>query len=149
MAGGDGVEDGGFAPRCISIDLEVGVRDSRIHSFAAVRGDTGKSFVFQKGSLAEGLARLDAFAEGAAFVLGHNLTGFDIPHLSAAKPDLRLLKQSSGRPPASALPRAWSCTTAKRPRDSAMRCSPCRCVRCGRRDVETPARAAIAKLAKG
>jgi len=92
VAGEDGAEDGEFAPRCISIDLEVGVRDSRIHSFAAVRGDSGKSLVFQKGSLAEALSRLDDFAEGAAFVLGHNLTGFDIPHLSAAKPDLLLLK---------------------------------------------------------
>lgn len=81
-----------FAPRCISIDLEVGVRDERIHSFAAVRGDTGQSFVFQKGDLAIALAQLDDFAEGAAFLLGHNLIGFDAPHLASAKPDLRVLK---------------------------------------------------------
>ena len=37
-----------FAPRCLSIDLEVGVRDGRIHRFAAVRGDTGQSFVSKK-----------------------------------------------------------------------------------------------------
>ena len=88
----DEEKDEKFAPRCVSIDLEVGVRDSRILSFAAVRGDTGKTFVYQKGSLAEALARLDDFAEGAAFVLGHNLAGFDIPHLRAVKPDLRLLQ---------------------------------------------------------
>jgi ATP-dependent DNA helicase RecQ len=81
-----------FAPRCLSIDLEVGVRDGRIHRFGAVRGDTGQAFVFQKGDLAAALEKLDAFAEGSAFLLGHNLIGFDVPHLAAAKPDLRLLK---------------------------------------------------------
>ena len=37
------------------------------------------------------LARLDDFAEGCSFLLGHNLIAFDAPHLAAAKPDLRLL----------------------------------------------------------
>lgn len=81
-----------FEPRCVSIDLEVGKDDSRIHQFAAVRGDTGKSFVFKLGQLTKALAELDAFAEGAAFVLGHNLVAFDAEHLKAAKPDLRLLR---------------------------------------------------------
>ena len=81
-----------FAPRCLSIDLEVGVRDARIHGFAAVRGDTGQSFVYHKGDLAAALAKLDDFAKGTAFLLGHNLIGFDAPHLAAAKPDLRLLE---------------------------------------------------------
>ncbi len=79
------------APRCLSIDLEVGIRDGRIHSFAAVKGDTGESRVFRKGKLAAALAELDDFAEGAAFLLGHNLIAFDLPHLAAAKPDMRLL----------------------------------------------------------
>jgi ATP-dependent DNA helicase RecQ len=82
----------GFSPRCLSIDLEVGVRDARIHRFAAVRGDTGQSFVFEKGSLTAALGELDDFAGDSAFLLGHNLIGFDLPHLAAAKPDLRLLK---------------------------------------------------------
>ena len=81
-----------FSPRCVSIDLEVGVRDARIHRFAAVRGDTGQSFVFQKGDLAAALGKLDEFSSGAAFVLGHNLIGFDAVHLAAAKPELNLLK---------------------------------------------------------
>lgn len=80
-----------FAPRCLSIDLEVGVQDSRIHRFAAVRGDTGQAFVFGKGDLAGALAQLDDFAANAAFLLGHNLIAFDLPYLVAAKPDLRLL----------------------------------------------------------
>lgn len=82
----------GFAPKCLSIDLEVGKKDARIHQFAAVRGDTDAAFVHNKGDLAKALDKLDAFAEGIAFLLGHNLEAFDAPHLAAAKPDLRLLK---------------------------------------------------------
>lgn len=83
---------GNFAPRCISVDLEVGVVDARIHQFAAVRGDTGLAYAFHKGDLVKALAELDTFAEGAKFLLGHNLVAFDLPHLAAAKPDMQLLK---------------------------------------------------------
>jgi ATP-dependent DNA helicase RecQ len=85
-------EAGGFASRCLSIDLEVGVRDARIHAFAAVRGDTGQVFIYRKGDLAESLARLDNFAEGTDFLLGHNQIDFDAVHLAAVNPSLRLLK---------------------------------------------------------
>jgi ATP-dependent DNA helicase RecQ len=81
-----------FAPRCLSIDLEVGLRDGRIHRFAAVRGDTNQSLAFKGGDLSNALEQLDKLADGAAFLLGHNLIAFDLPHLAAAKPDLRLLK---------------------------------------------------------
>lgn len=82
-----------FAPRCLSIDLEVGLRDTRIHSFAAVRGDQPEaSLHFKQGKLLPALEQLDALAEGANFLLGHNLIAFDLPHLAAAKPDLRLLQ---------------------------------------------------------
>lgn len=81
-----------LAPRCLSIDLEVGKDDSRIHSFAAVRGDTGQAYVYQKGDLSTALSKLDEFAERVSFLLGHNLIAFDIPYLKAAKPDLRLLR---------------------------------------------------------
>lgn len=81
-----------FAPRCLSIDLEVGLNDSRIHSFAAIRGDKpNASLHFKQGKLVAALEQLDKLAEGASFLLGHNLVAFDLPHLTAAKPDLRLL----------------------------------------------------------
>ena len=84
---------GSFAPRCLSIDLEVGLRDTRIHGFAAVRGDLpGASLYFRQGNLLAALEQLDALAEGASFLLGHNLIAFDLPHLAAANPDLRLLR---------------------------------------------------------
>ena len=82
-----------FAPRCLSIDLEVGLHDSLIHSFAAVRGDQpDASLHFKQGKLLAALERLDTLAEGTNFLLGHNLISFDLPHLAAAKPDLRLLQ---------------------------------------------------------
>ena len=85
---GDGVS---FRPACVSLDLEVG-KDNRIHAFGAVRGDTDRSMAHSGGDLAGALTKLDAFADGADFVLGHNLIAFDLPHLAAEKPDLRLLK---------------------------------------------------------
>ena len=83
-----------FAPRCLSLDLEVGLHDSLIHSLAAVRGDLpDASLHFKQGSLLAALEQLDMLAEGANFLLGHNLIGFDLPHLAAAKPDLHLLRK--------------------------------------------------------
>ena len=83
-----------FRPACISLDLEVS-KDERIHALGAVRGDTGRSLTHSDGDLAAALAKLDDVAEGASFVLGHNLITFDLPHLRAAKPDLRLLNLPS------------------------------------------------------
>ena len=79
-------------PRCVSLDLEVGKKDGRIHALGAVRADTGQVFTHSGHGLAAAFSRLDDFAAGASFVLGHNLIAFDLPHLKAAKPDLRLLK---------------------------------------------------------
>ncbi|MES2300120.1 MAG: RecQ family ATP-dependent DNA helicase [Pseudomonadota bacterium] len=80
-----------LAPRCLSIDLEVGKNDGRIHSFAAVRADTGEAQVHASGDLQAALTALDAFAEPVSFLLGHNLAAFDLPHLAAANPSLKLL----------------------------------------------------------
>ncbi|MDE0219971.1 MAG: RecQ family ATP-dependent DNA helicase [Spirochaetaceae bacterium] len=89
--GGVASRDGDlFRPSCVSLDLEVG-SDDRIHAIGAVRADTGRRLISGAG-LADALERLDDFAEGASFLLGHNLIAFDLPHLAAAKPALRLLK---------------------------------------------------------
>ena len=82
----------GFRLPGLSLDLEVGRTDSRIQAIGAVRTDTGESLTLARGGLTRALRRLDAFAEGASFLLGHNLIAFDLPHLAAAGPELRLLK---------------------------------------------------------
>ena len=81
-------------PRCLSLDLEVGVKDSLIKALAGVRPDTGQSLSLSvnRQSLADGLSRLDALADGAEFIIGHNIMDFDLPHLRAANPNLRLLQ---------------------------------------------------------
>ena len=84
-------QDQDFAPRCISLDLEVGKTDGRIHAFSAIRADTDQVFQFVGRNLTEALSKLDEFTDGASFVLGHNLIEFDLPHLRAVKPDLRIL----------------------------------------------------------
>ena len=80
--------------RCLSLDLEVGRRDDRIHAIAGVRPDTGQSLTVRAASrgLDAALASLDRLADGADFLLGHNLIAFDLPHLQAANPGLRLLQ---------------------------------------------------------
>ncbi len=79
-----------FRPFCVSLDLGVG--DGRVRAFGAVRSDTGESLVHSGGGLSAALARLDDFVRDAAFLLGHNLIDFDLPHLAASKPDLRMLR---------------------------------------------------------
>ena len=80
--------------RCLSLDLEVGKGDERIHALAGVRPDTGQALTIPRvgRNPARALARLDDLADGADFVLGHNLIDFDLHHLQAANPHLRLLR---------------------------------------------------------
>ena len=79
--------------RCLSLDLEVVKDTGRIHALAGVRPDTGQRYLCSDtaSNLARELAALDNLAEGADFVLGHNLIEFDLKHLRAANPRLRLL----------------------------------------------------------
>ena len=73
--------------RCLSLDLEVGRADERIHALAGVRPDTGQSLVIPRvgDNPAPALARLDDLADGADFVLGHNVIGFDLPRLQSCQ----------------------------------------------------------------
>ena len=84
---------GSVLDRCLSLDLEVGRADGRIQAMAGVRPDIGQTVVIPRvgDNLAQALARLDELANGADFLLGHNLIAFDLPHLWAANPRLRLL----------------------------------------------------------
>lgn len=80
-----------FQPRCLVIDLEVGKKNGRLQQIGALRADSDERLHWRGGEPAAGLDRLDALADGAAFVLGHNIIGFDLPQLAALRPGLPLL----------------------------------------------------------
>jgi len=83
----------GFRPRCLCLDIETSVGpDLRINKIGGWRADSGESVHFQ-GRFAEAEAheRLDWLAAGAAFVLGHNIAGHDLPLLEKLYPGLGLL----------------------------------------------------------
>lgn len=90
---GDGEQGDGALLRCLSLDLEVGRNDGRIHALAGVRLDTDESFTFaRRRGLPAALTRLDELAQGPYFLLGHNLIDFDLHHLVVANPNLRMLQ---------------------------------------------------------
>ena len=80
--------------RCLSVDLEVTVRDRRIRAAAAVRSDSNRSSAvsrFPRGP-ADGLAQLDQLSAGAQLLIGHNLINHDRPILQATEPGLGMLR---------------------------------------------------------
>ena len=84
----------GLPFKCLALDLEVGKKDLRIHAFAAVRSSCGKALHrTSKGKISEpDWKRLDDFAKDSEILVGHNLIKFDLPHLQAAMPTLKLFE---------------------------------------------------------
>lgn len=81
-----------FQPRCIAIDLEINKTDGRLRQIGAMRADTGESLHWKGREPSAALDQLESLADGAAFILGHNILRFDLPQLAALRPGLRLLK---------------------------------------------------------
>lgn len=82
-----------FVEQCVSIDLEVNPDQGRILAIGAVcEGVESRSFR-RRGNMGKSLSGLDQFAANAKYLLGHNFIKFDLPHLHAANPNLRLLKK--------------------------------------------------------
>ena len=94
MDGTDSIETVGtdaLLSRSVSVDLEVDPNTGKIRSFAAVRPGVADSYVYRGGDFASALQALDDYADGAEFVLGHNVIEHDLLHLGEACPSLRLL----------------------------------------------------------
>ncbi|MES2916269.1 MAG: RecQ family ATP-dependent DNA helicase [Pseudomonadota bacterium] len=73
-----------FLSTCVAVDLEVDPRTARLFAFGAVRGD--QALVHHSGpwaALDPALDRLEAFCDGAAHLVGHNVLRHDLPHLVA------------------------------------------------------------------
>ena len=78
--------------RCLSLDLEVSRDDVSLLAAAVYRPDSDDSLSMSGRPKSSSLNRFDRLAEDAQFLLGHNIIAFDIPHLRALNPNLRLLK---------------------------------------------------------
>ena len=78
-----------FLSSCVSVDLEVDPTSSRLLAFAAVRGEA--ALVHKGGPLGPALDSLEAFCEGAAHLVGHNILRHDLPHLVANRARLAAL----------------------------------------------------------
>ena len=81
--------------KSLAIDLEVTRDDSRrIIALAAVKSHTGEALHRRfKGNVKPHVWReLEAFAEDAEVLVGHNLIAFDLDFLHTARPELKLLK---------------------------------------------------------
>ncbi len=84
----------GFRSKCLCLDLETDRDDpGKIYKVGAWRADTGDS-VYLQGQLDPGElhSELGRLIQGAAFILGHNITAHDLPALRQAYPGLTLLK---------------------------------------------------------
>jgi ATP-dependent DNA helicase RecQ len=83
-------------PKCLVFDLEVVPEQpnqpAKIFKIGALRPDTGEELELNTDkNIAAALERLDQMAEGASFLLGHNLLAHDLPMLRATAPHLKLL----------------------------------------------------------
>src|SRR5690625_308763 len=91
-------ESRGFQyPKCLIFDLETvpaqNAQAERIIKIGAMRPDIGEELELRTGKdLAQALRRLDGLAEGASFLLGHNVLEHDLPLLRQVAPDLALLQ---------------------------------------------------------
>ncbi|MCL2021849.1 MAG: RecQ family ATP-dependent DNA helicase [Betaproteobacteria bacterium] len=88
-----------FQLKCLILDLETTVpahegESERIIKIGALRSDRDETLeVVSIGkNLDDVLLRLDTLAEGAGFVLGHNIIEHDLPVLQRAAPHLALLQ---------------------------------------------------------
>ena len=84
------MEGASLKPVCLSLDLEVN-KENVIKAIGAVRSDTDEDFTYSGKDMGRSLDKLDEFAKGVPFVLGHNFISFDRPHLEVTNPNLGLL----------------------------------------------------------
>ena len=77
-------------PALLSLDLEG---SQNIGAIGAIRTDRSATFTWrgESGGLRAALTALDEFADGATYVVGHNIIEHDLELLSRHAPDLKLL----------------------------------------------------------
>ena len=80
--------------KCLSMDLEISPDTGVLQAMAAYRPDTGDELKIGRGECQrpQASSRLEYMAKGASFVLGHNITHHDLPHLKATFPNCKVLE---------------------------------------------------------
>lgn len=82
--------DSALIQRCLCLDIGTTQGDAlALRDIGLYRPDTGQSLRLA-GNARDFVSRLDALTHGAQFVLGHNITQFDLPALMHLYPDLAL-----------------------------------------------------------
>ena len=83
--------DNRFRPRALCIDLETSKNNAlQVWKLGAWRADTDQSVLTDKVDFGQLRPRLDALADEAAFLLGHNIKLHDLPVLKTLAPELAL-----------------------------------------------------------
>ena len=90
----DGISDAAqdFLHHCLLFDIEVNERGTIYSVGAVLQGRTWQIIPGAPRGRRQ-LDELDVFAEGAKFLLGHNILSHDIPRLQAAAPSLRIWRK--------------------------------------------------------
>ena len=80
--------------KCLSLDLEISPDTGVLQAMAAYCPDTGYELKIGRGECQrpQASSRLEYIAKGASFVLGHNITHHDLPHLKATFPNCKVLE---------------------------------------------------------
>jgi len=77
---------------CLALDLEIGKDSGRIHALAAIRSDRAdEPLCAKQHGLHDAIRRVEHMAQDVSWLVGHNIIGFDLPHLRALAPDSPLL----------------------------------------------------------
>jgi ATP-dependent DNA helicase RecQ len=77
-----------FLAHCLSVDLEVDPKTSRVFDLAAVRIGDAPAIRCKNAGMADGLDRLEAELGETRHLIGHNILRHDLPHLAAMRPRL-------------------------------------------------------------
>ena len=80
-----------FLKTCLAVDLEIEPTAAHLLSFAGVAGNGTTLVIHRKGDPAKALEQLENEVADYRHLIGHNVIGFDLPHLVANRPNLSRL----------------------------------------------------------
>ena len=76
-----------FLKRCISVDIEVNPKTTKIFQFAAVKYDDPQPIISQSYNIENAIKRLHYHLKDDKYIIGHNILKHDLQHLLATSID--------------------------------------------------------------